>query len=289
PDNHYLHASLDGRLTYKISGRRGTVHYLGFGTQIGHYGQGRGMPPTGYVEASELQIDETGEFELIISAQDPRAAEPDANWLPMTEETGTLIVRQTFLDRTKENPAELEIEVIDEAPPREFLSAEKLDDGLKQASTLVAGASLLFAKWANDWKKHANELPLFDVEKSNQAGGDPNIRYYHSYWALKPDEALVIRARIPRCEHWNFQLNNYWLESLDYRYHRIHINKADAQLDDDSHVTIIVAHRDPGHPNWIETTGHQEGTMSFRWVSAEEHPAPEPQVVPWNQLSEYVN
>ena len=57
-------------------------------------------------------------------------------------------------------------------------------------------------------KKHANELPLFDVEKSNNAGGDPNIRYYHSYWKLGPDEALVIRARVPKCDNWNFQLNN---------------------------------------------------------------------------------
>ena len=50
------------------------------------------------------------------------------------------------------------------------------------------------------------------------AGGDPNIRYYHSYWRLPAGMALRIRVRPPPCRCWNFQLNNHWMESLDYRY-----------------------------------------------------------------------
>jgi hypothetical protein len=284
PDNQYLHASIDGRRSYRLRGRRGTVNYLGFGTHVGHYGQGGGMPPTGYVEASELEIAGDGSFELIISAE-----RHEGNWLPMTEETGTLIVRQTFLDRDEETPASLSIDPLDEnAPPPGPLTAERLDDGLQQASTLVAGASMLFSKWATEWKEHANQLPLFDVEKSNAAGGDPNIRYYHSYWNLPPGDALLIRARVPECEHWNFQLNNYWLESLDYRYHRIHVNKASAVLESDGTVLIIVAHRDPCHPNWIDTAHHTEGTMTFRWIRAAEHPQPETRVVRKDELAAVV-
>lgn len=40
PDNYYQNATIDGTLTYRISGTRGTVDYLGFGTQEGNYGQG---------------------------------------------------------------------------------------------------------------------------------------------------------------------------------------------------------------------------------------------------------
>jgi hypothetical protein len=120
---------------------------------------------------------------------------------------------------------------------------------------------------------------MFDQEVSNQAGGDPNLTYYHSHWALCPDEALVIDATPPEGEHWNFQLNNYWMESLDYRYYTIHTNMHLATYRDDGSVRIIVAHEDPGVPNWIDTVGHSSGTMCFRWFRAKEKPQPATRVV----------
>lgn len=91
PDNYYMNANIDGTLEYRISGTRGTVDYLGFGTQEGNYGEGGQMPTTGYVEAADLEIAPDGTFELILSA-----TEHPGNWLPMTPETGLVIVRQTF-------------------------------------------------------------------------------------------------------------------------------------------------------------------------------------------------
>ena len=89
---------------------------------------------------------------------------------------------------------------------------------------------------------------MFDPRVSLAAGGDPNITYYHSHWEIARDEALVIEVMPPECEHWNFQLNNYWMESLDYRYHQIHTNKHLAHLEDDESVRLIVAHENPGRP-----------------------------------------
>ena len=244
--------------------------YLGFGTQAGHYGQGGGLPPTGYIEAGEIEMDPDGRFELILSTE-PRAG----NWLPMTAESGTLIVRQTFPDRHTEIPADLHIERIDcteeERSPTPLTPAQ-IEQGLRSVSTLVAGASLLFAKWARDFQKHRNTLPRFDQEVSNAAGGDPNIACYHSHWALDADEVLLIEALPPACEHWNFQLNNHWMESLDYRYHTIHTNKHLATCEANGSIRLIVAHQDPGLPNWIETAGYTSGTMCFRWVRADTHP-----------------
>ena len=284
PDNYYQTAAISGAFDYRITGRRNSVAYLGFGTQAGHYGQGGGLPPTGYIEAGEIEMDDDGWFELILSSQ-PR----EKNWLPMTPDTGTLIVRQTFLDRKTEVPADLQIERIncseDEKHPSP-LTAKAVDEGLRSASTLVAGASLLFAKWARDFQRHSNRLPMFDAEVSNAAGGDPNIAYYHSHWALDADEALLIEVMPPPCEYWNFQLNNYWMESLDYRYHDIHTNKHLAQYEADGSIRLVVAHEDPGLPNWIDTADHMSGTMCFRWVRAESHPEPRTRVVKLGELSE---
>ena len=282
PDNYYQTAAIHGDFEYRISGRRNTVTYLGFGTQAGHYGQSGGLPPTGYVEASEIETGEDGSFELIVSTR-----RQEGNWLPMTAESRTLIVRQTFLDRETEEPAELHIERIgcpaDEKRPRP-LTPEQIDEGLKSAGTLVAGAAMLFANWARGFRKHSNTLPMFDPDVSLQAGGDPNIVYYHSHWAVARDEALVIEAVPPECEHWNFQLNNYWMESLDYRYHTIHTNKHLAHHEEDGSIRLVVAHEDPGLPNWIETAGHTSGTMCFRWIRAEAHPQPQTRLVKFSEL-----
>lgn len=43
---------------------------------------------------------------------------------------------------------------------------------------------------------HCNELPKFDDSVSMGAGGDPNICWYHSYWELGPEDALVIESEL---------------------------------------------------------------------------------------------
>lgn len=282
PDNYYQTAAISGALEYRIRGDRNSVAYLAFGTQAGNYGQGSGLPTTGYLESGELEIDEDGSFEIIVSCE-----QKQKNWLPMVPESGTLVVRQTFLNREREQPADLRIECSSSGEGRSEpsrLTAKQLEQGLRTTGNMVAGASLLFAKWARDFQKHSNRLPRFDPDVSLAAGGDPNIAYYHSHWALGEDEALLVEVMPPECEYWNFQLNNYWMESLDYRYHRIHTNKHLAHYEPDGSVRIVVSHVDPNMPNWLETTGHDQGTMSFRWVRATETPEPKTRVVHLREL-----
>ncbi len=283
PDNVYLNAAVSGAYEYRIRGARGTVRFLSFATQIGHYGRGNGMPPTGALDSSELVLDEDGRFEIFLSTKRPPQAR---NFLPMTEQTGTLIVRQTRL-RTDEKLAELSImrEGGDRTPAPLTLAA--LDDGLQSSALLVNGAARLFSTWAQMFQAHVNRLPRFDQEISNRFGGLADIAYYHSYWRLAPDEALVIDATPPRCDHWNFQLNNHWMESLDYRFHKIHFNSASAAARSDGSVRIVVAQRDPGVDNWLETAGHEFGTMCFRWVRpVGEPPEPQTRVVKIDQVKE---
>jgi len=274
PDNYYQNASISGGYEYVIRGNRGTVHHLAFATQSGHYGQGGGMPMTGMLVAKDLEIDANGDFEVALSVE-----KRPGNWLPMKPDTGLLIVRQTFHDKSKEALASLRVERIDGPNQPGPITPTMVDEGLKSAGTLVAGASLLFAKWARDFQAHSNALPQFDPDTSTKAGGDPQIAYFHSHWRLAQDEALVIEVVPPRCDYWNFQLDNYWMESLDYRFFRIHLNDHTAVKEADGSVRIIVSHVDPGHPNWIQTVGHENGTMCFRWVRADAHPVPKTRVV----------
>ena len=56
------------------------------------------------------------------------------------------------------------------------------------------------------------------------------------------------------------------------------MNAHTAVPDADGGVTIVVAARDPGRPNWLETAGHRVGTMCFRWIGAKEIVHPETRI-----------
>lgn len=279
PDNFYQNAKISGAYDYLLTGKRNSVFYLGFFTQKGGYGSSASLESTGVLEDGDYTCAEDGTIEIWLSKTRPA----QGNWLPLEEESNLLIVRQTFLDKDIETPAELTISCINPGKEKQPFSPIELVNGLEQASMFVAGAPLLFARWARGFKKQANILPLFDPEINRKMGGVDSITYYHSYWNLRKDEALVIHVTPPECPYWNFQLNNYWMESLDYRYFKIHLNKSSAWYNPDGSVDIIVAHQDPGHPNWINTCQHQEGTMCFRWSKAENPVQPQTQVIPFEE------
>jgi hypothetical protein len=265
PDNYYMNAQISGKYEYRITGRRNTIDYIGFFTQNGGYGTPGGMLPCGVLESKDLKIEEDGSFDITLSTE-----RKGRNWLKIEKDTSLVIVRQTFYDRNTEIPAELKIENLNgEAVPKP-VTPEKIDKGLETAALFVAGAPFLFARWANGFKKHTNKLPVFDPVTSNAAGGDASIIYHHSYWKLQDDEGLVIDFIPPECDTWNFQLNNYWMESLDYRYFPVSINKHSAKAETDGSVRIIVSKRNPGVPNWIDTCNHNEGTMCLRWYRIRE-------------------
>ena len=108
PDNLYLNCAVDGRREYRIYGNRGSVAYLSIESKAGSFAGGGDMAPTGHVEVDQLEQDDEGNFELIVSAR-----EHPGNWLPLQTESDNLLVRQTFRDRRRERPAELFIECLD--------------------------------------------------------------------------------------------------------------------------------------------------------------------------------
>ena len=63
----------------------------------------------------------------------------------------------------------------------------------------------------------------------------------------------------------NIQLGNRWLESLDYASRQTSLNGAQSYLDRDGIYRFVLAHADPGVPNWLDVAGHPRGTIFMRW------------------------
>lgn len=277
PDNLYLSATISGDRSYRLWGNIGTVTYLSVGSKANRYAVDGTMASTGELDKSDFRPNADGDFEIIASAQDPGSG---VAWLPLAPDSTMLHLRQTFLNRRAERPASIRIERISPGPAAPGpVDPEQLAERMMRAADFVVNTAKLFSGWISLFMSRPNEIIDWGQEMFLKAGGDPQIFYIHGYWRLEPNQAWVIRTEIPECEHWNFQINNWWMESLDYRYHPVWVNKANAKYDDDGRVTIVVSERDPGFGNWIPTLGHTQGSGMFRWVKASTHPLPSYEVI----------
>jgi len=275
PDNRYVNATIDGRREYVIRGTRGTVHYLSFATRANRFAIDGTMSETGNLAGTDLEMSPDGTFEIHVGRE-----RKGVNWLPCTDQTNLVLIRQTFLDRKIEKPAELAIQCVGGPKWPAPLDAKVIDQRLAAVSQFVRGTAKTFADWSQMFMARPNELLPWDQKMFQRGGGDPAIHYMWGYWRLAKDEALVIESEVPeRCSFWNLQLNNHWNESMDYRYQPAHVNQHSAKYEADGSVRIVVAHEDPGLPNFLWTAGHEAGTILLRWVEADSHPQPRCRVV----------
>lgn len=279
PDSYYQNAAIDGSCEYRLYGTRGTIPYLGIGAYYGHYGSNARSGCSGYLEGGQIETGPDGSLEIILSAK-PHPG----NWIRLDPDCSMLIVRQNYLDRSTEIPADLTLERIGADGPPAPLSSAQLASGLRGAAAYVAGTANLFANWAEGFRKQPNRILEMDPKVTGGAHGDPNIHFYMGWWELADDQALVVEAMPPPCQYWNFQLNNVWMESLDYRYLPISTNKHTTTYRPDGSFRIVVAAENRGFANWMDTAGHRRGTMGLRWVKASHFPMPSARVVRLNDL-----
>jgi hypothetical protein len=281
PDNIYLNATITGDREYRIRGARGTVPYLSLGSKANRYAIDGTMASTGEIESNALVCAQDGSFEVIASAR-----RQPGNWLPLAADSSMILVRQTFLDRPREKAASLSIECVGAPAQPSPLTAAKLGRSLAATAAFVHGTARTFADWVQAFRAQPNTLGTVDQALFVNSGGDPRIFYLHGYWELGEGEAWVIDSLVPQCDIWNIQLDNYWMESLDYRYLPVSVNKETARYNPDGSVTFVVADRDPGVGNFLDTAGHRSGTILLRWTGASSHPIPNCRVVPLASLGE---
>jgi len=116
-------------------------------------------------------------------------------------------------------------------------------------------------------------------------GGEPLI----CYWRVPPEEVLVVRVTPPAADYWSVEFGNYWWETMDYRYRLCSTNCHHAVLEDDGELLLVVAHEDPGLPNWLDPSGHTEGYMTVRWIGAGDYPTPRCDQMPLSALADYLH
>ena len=83
---------------------------------------------------------------------------------------------------------------------------------------------------------------------------------------LAQDEALVVTVRDGGASYTGFQIADPWMVTPDPSRFLVSLNKAQTIKDAGGQsATYVVAGRDPGVANWIDTTGLKRGWLQVRW------------------------
>jgi hypothetical protein len=115
--------------------------------------------------------------------------------------------------------------------------------------------------------------------------GAVDVAYSAGPYALGDDEALVMEGRLPRGVFSNVVLWNEMGRTEDYRDRRVSLNARQMELDGERRFRIVVAHRDPGLANWLDTAGRTRGTIYWRHMLPEEPPeVASCRVVPFDEV-----
>jgi hypothetical protein len=257
---------------------------------------------TGTLDSSALQVAEDGSFEVLLAPARPPGhtgnfisthrrvshPHPDDPSGPRDRYASHLSGRQIFYDWEREEPVHLSLTQLGaegEHPPA--YTPELAAAHLRRCGALVRGQMhfwnefytvLLETYGKRDGSDGERFMPRNAFNAPNAASGatgggmSTNI-YAGGVYELGPDEALVVESRVEEePQYIGFQLSNLWGESLDYANHQSCLNGFQAERDDDGALRYVVAHRDPGVPNWLDTTGHPEGFMAPRWAYSEKPP-----------------
>lgn len=109
--------------------------------------------------------------------------------------------------------------------------------------------------------------------------------YSMAPFLIGPDDALVVRGRWPTCRCANVSLWNRHQQTLDYANRSVSLNRVQTQAEADGFFTLVLAHRDPGVPNWLDTEGRGMGLVFWRFMLPEgEIETPTAELVPLSEV-----
>ena len=77
---------------------------------------------------------------------------------------------------------------------------------------------------------------------------------------------------------------NRFGQSIDTRRHRATRNHTEMIAGPDGGARLVVAHRDPGVPNWLDTMSRPLALLNFRYFWGSTLPAIETRVVPVSEV-----
>ena len=247
PDTLYFGTRVQSGNEYVVTGTRGTTTDLSFQLLGGEYTDDNVPDSETAFDDRQLDVAADGEYE----------------WRFTPKTNAQLVIREVYNDWSarRGKVAIARTDTAGTAPPA-------LTKDLIEKRFAVAGKQLVqrVKTWLQFPQWFYTNIPVNTMVAPRLTPGGLATQYSSAgHFDLAPDQALVITLPVTDAPYLGFQLGSLWYISLDYINHQTSLNGTQAQADPDGKIRIVVAERNPGVTNWVETDGHRKGFLQFRW------------------------
>lgn len=258
-DSVYWMAPVDGQHRYRIAGQRGEECYLSFTLYAGDPGH----PETVAANYNHRDLGAEPGAGYILDLEPP----PDACYV---------LSRQYFTDPAADRRPGFDIEVLDGSGPEwgapDLASRWAAAASFLRAMTSPAAAGRTPPAYVSTVPNVMGDPAAWSEREGGGGRGTPDQTYALGPYRLDDEEALVMDVTFPRCVYASAAVWNRFSQTVDRRFHRSTINHAEAVRAPSGSARLVVAHRDPGVPNWLDTGGRTRGSVFWRFLLAEELP-----------------
>ena len=271
-DNVYRHARVSPSHRYRIRGQMHSCQEFVLAIREGF--RHTEHPATlAELTASDIGLGPGMEFEILLGGN---GREP--NRIPLPEGAIMCSIREYYFDWGPGEPATFTIECLDGPPTGPPSYAESLREALD-----LTERSLVF--W-NDYMRVARER-----QEANSFGAKVDVprglrlsQFGFCFYDLGPDEALIVDSAVPDARYWSFQLYGlHFFRAFDIG--RVtSLNHRQAGVATDGRLHLVLAQRDPGVPNWLDTLSPNPGLLNYRHFWGSPLRTPETRVVPLDEL-----
>jgi len=303
-DTLYHEAKLDEKLVYKCSLRRGDDIF--FSTTVYAFDENDAYYIVDHLIDTEIAFENVfgaQVADIYVSAERPEGV---ANWIQLKGRDPILFTRQYFpefltqADAGKYRQAILNIECLSDVPIPESFSEEDLEVGLQKVVDFIEDATdvsiglSIFAglnlvefneEGSTRAATHIVDGEVIPEEERTETPQElakridpklvannlpgPGIQYLGAWYKLEDDAAILIEGVDVPCRYWSCQILTRYLESGDFRYHRVGISSRQVELKEDLSFKVYASAVNPGVKNWISTQGYTSGHILIRTLMAE--------------------
>jgi hypothetical protein len=270
-DAIYFGTPIDSKYSYKITSNQAGAVYSSVTIEAGGEGTGYAGAIGAVINDTDYEIAEDGSWELYIGG-----TVRDKNWVAMPKNALRISTRHYFeeeksasSDLTRHVP--MAIEVLDATGPPPTPDDASIAAQIRTVTKHFRSRSLdqPMPDPMPTWVSFTPNVFSQPLKPGAMAYAAADAAYTQAPYAIGPDEALVITGRWPNCRIGNVTVWNRYLQSYDYLNRQISLNRKQTVLNDDGSFTIVLAHKDPGVPNWIDTEGRTSGMMFWRFMMPE--------------------